>query len=314
MAGRNHRKTTKTDSLEHAKEIADDWYLGLKVKQKSGELVGGKTFADAATQFLREYEIITEGQRNPRWVLRLKSIIRVHLLPFFGDKRLAEITPGLAQEYRIHRVQNGFNGRRPARNTLLREITALRQVLKTAQRHQWIDFVPDLSEPFRASTKIAHRAWFSPQEYRLLYQTTRQKAQTPENKRWRWEAEQLHDLVLFMANTGLRPDEVARIQYRDVTIAKDQATGEVILEIEVRGKRGVGHCKSTAGAVVPFRRLRKRNNPQRADRVFPKMHQKYFNSVLGELDLKFDRDGNRRTLYSLRHSYICFRLMEGADI
>jgi len=27
-----------------------------------------------------------------------------------------------------------------------------------------------------------------------------------------------------------------------------------------------------------------------------------------------DRDGNRRTLYSLRHTYICLRLMEGADI
>ena len=27
-----------------------------------------------------------------------------------------------------------------------------------------------------------------------------------------------------------------------------------------------------------------------------------------------DRDGNRRTAYSLRHTYICMRLMEGADI
>ena len=30
--------------------------------------------------------------------------------------------------------------------------------------------------------------------------------------------------------------------------------------------------------------------------------------------MKFDRDGNRRTAYSLRHTYICLRLMEGADI
>ena len=31
-------------------------------------------------------------------------------------------------------------------------------------------------------------------------------------------------------------------------------------------------------------------------------------------DLKFDRHGKPRTAYSLRHSYICFRLLEGADI
>ena len=30
--------------------------------------------------------------------------------------------------------------------------------------------------------------------------------------------------------------------------------------------------------------------------------------------MKFDREGNRRTAYSLRHTYICLRLMEGADI
>lgn len=35
---------------------------------------------------------------------------------------------------------------------------------------------------------------------------------------------------------------------------------------------------------------------------------------MGELNLKFDRDGQRRSAYSLRHTYICFRLMEGADI
>jgi integrase len=38
------------------------------------------------------------------------------------------------------------------------------------------------------------------------------------------------------------------------------------------------------------------------------------NTVLDELGLKFDRDGQRRTAYSLRHTYICFRLVEGADI
>jgi len=34
------------------------------------------------------------------------------------------------------------------------------------------------------------------------------------------------------------------MQFRDVTVVNDQATGETILEMEVRGKRGVGYCKS----------------------------------------------------------------------
>ncbi|MDQ2763632.1 MAG: site-specific integrase, partial [Pseudomonadota bacterium] len=39
-----------------------------------------------------------------------------------------------------------------------------------------------------------------------------------------------------------------------------------------------------------------------------------FNEILDENKLKEDRDGQRRTAYSLRHTYICMRLMEGADI
>lgn len=124
----------------------------------------------------------------------------------------------------------------------------------------------------------------------------------------------MHDYVLFMANTGLRPDEAKRLEYRDVTIVDDEATGETILEIVVRGKRGVGYCKSTTGAVTPFERLVKRNNPSATDLIFEKSHRMLLNAILDEEGLKFDREGNRRTAYSLRHTYICLRLMEGADI
>jgi integrase len=238
------------------------------------------------------------------------------LLPFFGNKVLGEITPGLVQEYRIHRREKAIeeHGKPPARSTMHQEIVVLRQVLKTANRHGWLPFLPDLAEPFRSSGKISHRAWFSPAEYKKLYTATRKRAQQPLRSRYAWECAQLHDYVLFMANTGLRPDEAARLQYRDVTIVRDDATGEIILEIEVRGKRGVGYCKSMTGAVMPFRRLKKRNDPKPTDLIFPRTHRELFNRILDEEGLKFDREGNRRTAYSLRHTYICLRLMEGADI
>ena len=48
--------------------------------------------------------------------------------------------------------------------------------------------------------------------------------------------------------------------------------------------------------------------------IFGKVQRELFNRILDELNLKFDRAGHRRTAYSLRHTYICMRLMEGADI
>jgi integrase len=319
LGGKNRRVTTKQDSFELASQFAEEWFLGLRVRQRSGELKNGITFGKFSERFLTEYEALVAGERHPRYVSQYRDKLKLHLVPFFGTKVLAEITPGLVQDYRVHRTTSRKDAKtgepkRPARSTLHHEIVILRQVLKAANRHGLLPFVPDLSPPYKASGKITHRAWFSPDEYKRLYKATRERAEHPINPRWKWESEQLHDYVLFMANTGLRPDESARLEFRDVAIVTDEATGERILEIDVRGKRGVGFCKSMTGAVLPFQRLKKRNNPQPTDKLFPKTHRELFNAVLDELNLKTDRDGNRRTAYSLRHTYICLRLMEGADI
>jgi integrase len=134
-----------------------------------------------------------------------------------------------------------------------------------------------------------------------------------------------------VVNSGLRPDEAWKLQFRDVKIAFDEGLRETILDIEVRGKRGVGYCKSMPGAVLPFKRLQKRKRtvitlddngkekeasafPGPTDLPFPKRHHEMFDAVLNELNLKKDRDGQPRTAYSLRHTYICLRLMEGADV
>ena len=74
-------------------------------------------------------------------------------------------------------------GKTPARSTVHQEIVAIRQVYKNAMRHGWIDHLPDFSAPYRASGKITHRAWFSPEEYKQLYEATRERAAHPKKER-----------------------------------------------------------------------------------------------------------------------------------
>ncbi len=344
MNGRNHRVSTKEESLPLAKEIAKEWYMAVYVDAKrdtrsartatllakfgqhpslveaaltppKAKKANGITFREAAEKFIAEYSVITQGQRNKEWVKNHEMRVRVHLMPFFGNKQVSEISAGLVQEYRIQRTTNGYKGRKPSRSTLHHETVTLRLVLKTAHRYGWISAVPDISPPYKTSGKVTHRAWFSPEEYKIFYEATRERAKNPPLERHRSVWEDLHDYVLFMANTGLRPDEAGRLEYRDVTTVTDQDTGERLLEIEVRGKRGVGYCKSMPGAVHPFQRMKKRhNNAKPTDRIFGKTRNDMINQVLAETNLKRDRDGNIRTAYSLRHTYICLRLMEGADI
>lgn len=336
--GRQYRVSTKEEDLPQAKQFAEDWYLGLRGKARAGLLKTEKTIKEVAEQFLKEYQVITEGQRSPRWVEGHGIRIRLHLLPFFGQLGVSEVTPGKVQEYRVHRATTSKSGKPPARSTMHDEIVTLRLILKTATRHGWLTHLPDLSPPYRTQGKIVHRPWFSPEEYKQLYTATRTHAKAAYSHR-RWNAEQVHDYVLFLANTGLRPDEAKNLQHRDVTVVNDRDSGQRILEIEVRGKRGVGFCKSMPGAVEPYQRLLKRAKPvllgrqsrrrggsapaallapleypKATDTVFPGNHIKLFNGVLDRAGLKVDRDGNKRTAYSLRHTYICMRLMEGADI
>lgn len=313
LDGRQYRASTGEEDLAPAKQFAEDWYLGLRGKSKAGLLTNEKTFRQAADQFLKEYEVITEGHRSPRWVEGYAIRLRLHLLPFFGDLGVSRVTPGKVQEYRVHRISTSTTGKAPARSTIHDEIVTVRQVLKTAIRHEWLAHLPDFSPAYKTSGKVVHRPWFSPEEYKQLYGATRAHAKASQIHH-RWSAEQVHDYVLFLANTGLRPDEAKNLQHRDVTIVEDEYSGDRILEIEVRGKRGVGYCKSMPSAVRPYERLLARPKyskqgkararakalpsseppklPQPTDHVFPGNHIKLFNGVLARSSLKLDRDGN----------------------
>lgn len=354
VGGKQRQFSTKQESLEKAQKAAEDWYITLKAKDRVGVLDSGPTFSKAASQFQKEYGLITDGQRSPKWTAGHELRLRVHLVPFFGDLPINKLTAGKVQEYRVHRMTTYMlpnphskgkhkpKTKPPARSTLHNEIITLSLVLQTAQRHGWIDHLPNLSAPYKSQAKRTHRPWFSPEEYKQLYEAARKYAREDVSDFYRWNAEQVYDFILFMANTGLRPDEAYNLEHRDVRIAEDDHSGGEILEIEVRGKRGVGHGKSMPGAVRVYRRLlarakpvqeesrrerqlRKKGGgdappspvpafPQPTDKVFPGNHIKLFNNLLERTGLKLDRDGKPRTAYSLRHTYICMRLMENADI
>jgi hypothetical protein len=129
LGSRNHRQTTKETSLAAAKDFAREWYMercvedrqrrrggvplanGIvqsqiavsdPVKQRSAKTgrprsPTGPTFEDAATAFTNEFEVISLGERNAGYVKSKSDIIRVHLMPFFGEIALADIKAGKVQ-------------------------------------------------------------------------------------------------------------------------------------------------------------------------------------------------------------------------
>ena len=86
------RKSTRQKSLGRAKDEATDWFNELQAKNHLGELNTGKNFSQVAKMFESEYEATTRGHRSPKWVQGHKDRLRLHLLPFFGDMHVGDIT------------------------------------------------------------------------------------------------------------------------------------------------------------------------------------------------------------------------------
>jgi integrase len=347
VGGQRFRQSTGEEALDRAKDVAEEWYLDLRGKLRAGQIVSSvskeKTFGVAAESFLGEVRVLAASVRSPSYVKMMELRMNVHVLPLFKDKPLSAVNKGLVQSYRVKRAEEtiakttikgkdgtpDIPGKPPARSTMLQEIVTIRQVLKHAEGLGWIPYVPNLSTPYMSQGKRGRRAWFSHDEYKQLYQATRRRITEGKRRGWKPRYEDLHDFVLIMANTGLRPDEAWNLEFRDVRVEDDYGTKDTILVIDVRGKTGVGYCKSMPNAVHPFEDLRQRREQKLKDegktadeiarlmprmKVFPDYNRDLFNKILAEENLKFDRDGQRRTAYSLRHTYISMRLMEGANI
>lgn len=334
VGGKRFRESTEHSRLDLAEHVTEEWYLDLRGKLKNGELEPDeRTFGSAAKEYVREMRVLTIGVRSPRYVDLMELRLNCHILPYFGALGLSKINKSTAQSYLVKRIEETIakTGKRPARSTLLHEIVHVRQILKFSEGKSWIPYVPSLSSELMKKTKTSRRAWFSPEEYEKLHQATRRRIKEGKRRGWKSHYEDMHDYVLFQANTGLRPDEAANLELRDVKIVHDYETRETILDIDVRGKTGIGYCKSTANAVHPFQRLRDRRRAElRADypdasddeldtllqrtKLFRRFKRNLFNEILREEGLKTDRDGQPRTAYSLRHTYICLRLLDGAKV
>lgn len=67
---------------------------------------------------------------KPTAVVEYSSLLKLHLLPYFGHVALVEITPEMVERYLAHMTERGF-----APRSLRNHLTVLRAVLRAAETH-----------------------------------------------------------------------------------------------------------------------------------------------------------------------------------
>lgn len=352
LNGRNHRQSTKETNIAYAREFARDWYLDRvaedRLRRRGGLVVqsgqparsehvlkalpGEMSFRKAAAVFEREYEAMTLGERNPSYVAGKGRVLRLYLNPFFGDLPLSQVTAGRIQEYRLHRVTPPSEparvryvkeGRervgkvrvwkRPSRQTLHNEIVCLRQVLKTANRKGWIAALPDMSAP---TAPLARSAIGRSSRLRNTSGSMRRPANAlaiPRRSDGARNAGSSTTMCCSWSTPACAPTRRNACSFGTSRSCTMTPRASAFWRSRFAAS-GASATAKACRAVLPVQRVRKRKGGAPSDLVFGLVQRELLNAILDELDLKKDREGNPRTACSLRHTYICLRLMEGADI
>ena len=132
--------------------------------------------------------------------------------------------------------------------------------------------------------------------------------------------DELYDILLFLTHSFVRPltTELYAIKHRDVTVADDPRR----LIVTIRdGKTGYRASNTMEAAVSVYDRICARHPnfapedyiflPQYLNRTTAgKIIQRQFSALLDRGDLQIDPfTGKEHTLYSLRHTAICMRII-----
>ena len=317
-------KSTGEDSAVKAKALAQELALSLLKAEKPVEKEF--TFFNFALKLLHRSRLQqTSGDRSKGYVKALHWAIQNEdwgLLRFFGEKDVRQIRTQTYQEYMADLAKRRPDMTASTRNTLM---ATLRNVLKIARDEGVIDAVPETP---RSRVKDNPRPFFrfhplvakDDDNYQKLLRQVKEMADQRIEVRGIVITDELYDLVLFLTHSFVRPitSELYAIKHSDITIANDPRR----LIVTVRdGKTGYRSANTMEAAVSVYQRIKVRYPDAKPDDYlfFPdyknritvsNIVQRQFRQVLKDGNIQIDEaTGKTHTLYSLRHTAICMRII-----
>lgn len=197
----------------------------------------------------------------------------------------------------------------PTDKTLQWELTLGKTMLKYAHERGYRGKNQLPTYTLKGVKKIVRPA-FTLQDYAKLIAGMRAWIKEATTERQKYPRLLLRDYVYVLSNSGMRVGEANALQWRDVTAFKDNL-GRENYQFNVNGKTGKRTVTPRTNATRYIRRLMKRNADRApedhvfrmrgGDRVTTLIDQ--FQAMLAYAGILTNRDGEKYTLYSLRHFY-----------
>lgn len=315
------RKSTKCLDRDDAIEFAKQFYDEIRIAQRLDFNVHTDTFAACANHLLKRQEaLINRGERNGRINIDDKGKLDKDILPFFGTLGVAEITTLKIEEY----LDQLSSQRKLSPSTLAIHLVVIRKVFNEAKKRGFIKSLPIFPTIRRRDNP---RAYFDDVDYKKLRDTAKKLATEGIKVRYVPLTIELYELILFSVNVFVRLSDIKNLRHKHIRIVRDKKT-EYLSITPPESKTVIRESVSMRTAVAVYERLREMHQKDdlasENDYVFfPKYTnrdyalqtmRRQFEFVLKKADLKFDRNERPRTLYSLRHTALMFRLLKSENI
>lgn len=317
-------KSCDTPNQGKALKFAEDLYDNLRFKKLNNLPLKTKTFRQIFADWFKRAD--KSKYRQDFYQGRAK----LYLFPYFGDYKIEEITESIIDDYWLWRKDyykdnpeklNGNVAENPSAQSLKMEKTAIKEILEYAHRRGYIRAVPQITYKPRAKTE--NRDTFTKEEYEKLvldlFLWGEKKARTDVV----YQRKMLFNFVVFMANTGIRPNEFYKIKWKDVKVHNQNGVKLLYINVPDDSKTGRRTVVSLPEAYTCYENIKLFSKYTKDDDYFFSNYEdgswmknisKTYKTKLVELGLYLSGDGKPRPPYSLRHYYATQRLLGGVQV
>ena len=316
-------ETTREYSLEDAKRVAHMILMDAAIKERYNVAPISHLFKDVAKLTIKRMEDELRVKEGRVIYKDYIFVIKRYLVPVLGNKPINQLSFKDIEELASERVKN--MGQEPTKSTLKTHNAALSKVLTEAVMR---GYMTEAQKPvlLTVGRSTERRPEFSLAEIKILLKGFDGwiSLATEEQLEIR---QLLKDYVEVLLDTGARPGrELLELRWANLKYAEDKTKLIINFNLSKTGKRtAVGRTM----AIVALERIAHRNYAhsldslilsQNADHIF--RHKSKYDKLIRPINfekqmafyldylkmLKCPITGNKRTFYSIRHTYATFAL------
>jgi integrase len=313
---------TGTSDLYEARKFAEDLYEDFLVKIKLGQSITGHNLGKMVEEFKTHINAKGAATKREQAIL---AFLTTYALAYFTKNKITEITAAEIARFFDWRRQNSRK-KTPKETTIIHETSMLNTFLNWAHKRGLIEKSIRLEKAKQDGERRAH---FDHKDWQILTKQLDDWVHQSKGKSGAILRDRimLTNYVQILANTGIRVGEARGLRWKDVD-SEEVSQGEAAnIILHVNGKTGSREVvagsteiKKHFEQIWDLRCDELGSKPDRDEYIFChkdgtaiNTFKKGFAALVQEAGVEYDRNGDKRTIYSLRHTYATFRLLEGVN-